>query len=372
MKYNFVCLNCNKTIKPNPNISTCPEPNCEGAFEIVYTNTNTKSPQETLIPLSNILNLTYLGQGNTPIVRLNTLSDNFGINNIYAKLEYMNPTGSFKDRGSAMMISALSEFGINEIVEDSSGNAGASISAYSAYSKIKSHIFVPENAPKNKVSQIQLYGSIVHKIPGPRDNSTIAAIKYSEENSIAYSSHNLSPFFIEGTKSFGHEIIKHFNDKQPDHILFPVGNGSLLIGSYKAYEEIKKINPNIKIPKHHGIQTESISPIIEIFSNNKWYPEQAKSTIANGIAILNPPRKYQSVNVIKKTNGKGIKVSDESILKWQKELARKDGIFAEITSAAVLSGLDELIKQKIILSDENVLLPITGFGLKDPPKDLFN
>ena len=372
MKYIFVCLNCNKSIKPNPHILTCPEPNCNGVFEIVYTNINTKSPQETLIPLSNISNLTDLGQGNTPIVRLNTLSYDLGINNIYAKLEYMNPTGSFKDRGSAMMISALTEFGINEIVEDSSGNAGASISAYSACSKIKSHIFVPENSPKNKVAQIQLYGSIVHKIPGPRDNAAIAAIKYSEENSIPYSSHNLSPFFIEGTKSFGHEVIEYFNNKQPDHILFPVGNGSLLIGSYKAYEEIKKINPNIKIPKHHGIQTESIPPIIEIFSNNTWSPEQAKTTLANGIAILNPPRKYQSVNVMKKTNGQGIKVSDESILKWQKKLAKKDGIFAEITSAAVLSGLDKLIKQKIILPGDNVLLPITGFGLKDPPKDLFN
>ena len=372
MKYKFVCLNCKKSIKPNPHISNCPQPHCEGAFEIVYTNRNTKSSQETIIPLLNISNLTNLGQGNTPIVRLNTLSNDLGIKNIYAKLEYMNPTGSFKDRGSAMMISTLKEFGINEIVEDSSGNAGASISAYSAYSKMKSHIFVPEDAPKNKVSQIQLYGSIVHKIPGPRDNSAMAAIKYSKENSIPYSSHNLSPYFIEGTKSFGHEVINHFNDKQPDHILFPVGNGSLLIGSYKAYEERKKINPDIKIPKHHAIQTESIPPIIEIFSNNNWSPEQAKPTLANGIAILNPPRKYQSADVIKKTNGQGIKVSDQSILDWQKELAKKDGIFAEITSAAIFSGLEKLIKQKSILPGDDVLLPITGFGLKDPPKDLFN
>ena len=372
MKYKFVCLNCKKSIKPNPNISTCPQPRCEGAFDIVYTNRNANSLQEVMIPLLNISNLTNLGQGNTPIVRLNTLSNHLGIKNIYAKLEYMNPTGSFKDRGSAMMISALNEFGINEIVEDSSGNAGASISAYSAYSKMKSHIFVPEDAPKNKVSQIQLYGSIVHKIPGSRDNSAIAAIKYSKENSIPYSSHNLSPYFIEGTKFFGHEVINHFNDKQPDHILFPVGNGSLLIGSYKAYEERKKINPDIKIPKHHAIQTESIPPIIEIFSDNNWSPEQAKPTLANGIAILNPPRKYQSADVIKKTNGQGIKVSDESILDWQKKLAKKDGIFAEITSAAIFSGLEKLIKQKIILPGDDVLLPITGFGLKDPPKDLFN
>ena len=148
MKYKFVCLNCKKSIKPNPHISTCPQPRCEGAFDIVYTSQNTNSPHETLNPLLNISNLTNLGQGNTPIVRLNTLSNDLGIKNIYAKLEYMNPTGSFKDRGSAMMISALNEFGINEIVEDSSGNAGASISAYSAYSKMKSHIFVPEDAPK--------------------------------------------------------------------------------------------------------------------------------------------------------------------------------------------------------------------------------
>ena len=365
MKHKFKCLNCQTTINPDPHITVCQQKGCENeAFEIVYTNRDSNTSQEIPIPLSNNLNLINLGQGNTPIIRLNSISSDFELN-IFAKLEYMNPTGSFKDRGSSMMISALKEFGISEIVEDSSGNAGASISAYSAYSKIQSHIFVPDNAPKNKISQIELYGSKVHKIPGPRDNSTIAAIEYSNKNSIPYSSHNLSPYFLEGTKSFGYEVINFFNQNELHHILFPVGNGSLLIGSYKAYTEIGN---NINIPKHHAIQTENIRPIVNMYKNLKWSVDDGLPTIANGIAILDPPRKIQATNVVNFTNGTAITVSDEQIIEWQIKLAQKEGVFAELTSCAIFAALEKLISTKIIKNKETVLLPITGFGLKDPPR----
>ena len=364
MKYRFQCLNCQNQITPDPHVITCNESGCNNeVLEIVYTNKNDITSSQYSIPLSKPSNLINLGQGNTPIIKLNTLSKELNLD-IFAKLEYMNPTGSFKDRGSSMMISALKEFGINQIVEDSSGNAGASISAYSAYSKITSHIFVPKNAPKNKVAQIELYGSKVYKINGPRDNATKAAIKYSNENSIPYSSHNLSPFFIEGTKSFGYEVISFFKKNQPDHILFPVGNGSLIIGSYNAYKENRD---QISIPKHHAIQTENISPIVFENKNIKWKPEDWVPTIANGIAILDPPRKRQSSNIINITNGSAATVSEQEILEWQIKLAECEGIFAEITASAIFAALRNMKLNKIIKNKETILLPITGFGLKDPP-----
>ena len=364
MEYRFQCLNCQNQIDPNPHIITCKESGCNnGVFKIVYTNKFDIASSMPIIPLCKPSNLINLGQGNTPIIKLNTLSNELNLN-IYAKLEYMNPTGSFKDRGSAMMISALKEFGINQIVEDSSGNAGASISAYSAYSKMKSHIFVPENAPKNKVAQIELYGSKVYKISGPRDNATKAAIKYSNEQSIPYSSHNLSPFFIEGTKTFGYEVIEFFKKNQPDHILFPVGNGSLIIGSYNAYKEN---NDKIPMPKHHAVQTENISPIVFENKNLEWKPEDWIPTIANGIAILDPPRKKQSSKIIDNTNGSAVTVTEQEILNWQIKLAKDEGIFAEITASATFASLEKLKQNNIIKNNDKILLPITGFGLKDPP-----
>ena len=366
MKYKFQCLKCQNKFDPNPLLITCNETSCYNeVFEIVYTTNSNNTALEPLIPLLDSVNLINMGQGNTPIIKLNSLSKEFDLN-IYAKLEYMNPTGSFKDRGSSMMISALREFGIKEIVEDSSGNAGASISAYSAFSKLKSHIFVPENAPKNKVAQIELYGSKIYKIPGPRDNATESAIKFSKQNSLPYSSHNLSPYFIEGTKSFGYEVINFFKNEQPNHIIFPVGNGSLLIGSYKAYKET---NQNINIPKHHAIQSANLSPIVFEYEKLKWTPENWTPTIANGIAILNPPRVKQSALVVSNTKGSAISVRDEEIIDWQIQLAQKEGIFAEITASATFAAIKKMQKNNIIKNKESVLIPITGFGLKDPPKN---
>lgn len=365
MKYKFVCLNCKKSIKPNPHISTCPQPRCEGAFDIVYTSQNTNSLHETLNPLLNISNLTNLGQGNTPIVRLNTLSNDLGIKNIYAKLEYMNPTGSFKDRGSAMMISALNEFGINEIVEDSSGNAGASLAAYASRVGIKAHIFVSENAPKSKLLQIQSYGAIIHKICGSRNKVEREALSFVKKNNLIYASHSRSPYFLEGMKTFSYELINNFInlDKFPDHIVFPVGNGSLLIGVWKGLEELVALGELKKIPKLHCIQPELVMPVVNKFNNNE-YIVSANETIASGASVEKPFRMNQIIDAIRCTDGGAIGVSEKDILNSYTHLSQVEGIFAEPTSALALAGTKLLVDSGVIAAADSVLIPITGIGLK--------
>ena len=166
-------------------------------------------------------------KGARKIVKLEKIGEKLGLNNIYGKLEFISPTGSFKDRGSVLVVNIAKKENIRDFVEDSSGNAGASLSAYAALGKIKAHIFVPETACKGKVDQISIFGSELHKISGPRENSTIEAKLFAKKNNIPYLSHNLSPYFSEGMKSFAYEINESIGSI--DHMIFPTGNGSLLL-----------------------------------------------------------------------------------------------------------------------------------------------
>ena len=159
-----------------------------------------------------------LGEGDTPIVPLPQMGQNlWRIANLFAKLEFMNPTGSFKDRGTAAMLSVAVEHGVSEVVEDSSGNAGASVSAYAARAGIKAHVFAPSTAPQAKLGQIRVYDARTHAVPGPREASTDAAIQYQRENGLVYASHNLSPYFVEGAKTFAYEVAAQMS-LPPDHI----------------------------------------------------------------------------------------------------------------------------------------------------------
>ena len=146
-----------------------------------------------------------------------------------------------------MMLSMLKQMKVQDIVEDSSGNAGGSISAYSSRAGINAHIFVPESAPKPKVDQIKIYGAQTYSIAGTRDETTIAAEKFVREKKFAYASHNLNPYFIEGTKFAGYEIYDYFKNDMPDHIIIPVGNGSLYIGIWKALKELENSGLSFKV-----------------------------------------------------------------------------------------------------------------------------
>ena len=189
------------------------------------------------VPFHSTSPTVTLGEGGTPLVALPSVEDAIGGVRVIAKLEFMNPTGSFKDRGTATMLSVAMEHGVRAVVEDSSGNAGASVSAYAARAGIAAHVFAPESAPEAKLGQIRVYEAETHPTPGPREASTEAAVEFQRQHGMVYASHNLSPYFVEGTKTFVYEIATQMATA-PDHIVIPVGNGSLLLGAWKAYREL--------------------------------------------------------------------------------------------------------------------------------------
>ena len=356
------CAQCAISLCVDMTTLSCPD--CACPLEVDYPNHDYSSAMPPMPVPKRFLDSATLGEGNTPIVDLPSVASQLGIQSLDAKLEYINPTGSFKDRGTAVVIAAAKQDGVTEVVEDSSGNAGASVSAYAARAGMKAHIFAPSSAPQAKLRQIVAYGAQVHSIPGPREATTAAAVKYAAEHSLVYASHVLSPYFVEGTKLFAYEIFHQSGASIPKHIVMPVGNGSLLLGALKGFSELKRGGHIAEIPRLHAVQAKNVMPIVAAFQGLTDPPPIA-TTVAGGIAVGTPARLEEIVTAIKTTDGTATAVDEEKILPWRDTLAQTEGIYAEPTSAAAFAGLAQLVEQGIIPPDERALVPITGFGLKD-------
>jgi threonine synthase len=361
----FSCTVCPVEVAAGPRVLRCPD--CASPLLVDYGQSGplVRSESGSPLPLKEPGSVISLGEGGTPLIALPDLSSQLGLGRLTAKLESSNPTGSFKDRGMSVMLGALGEHGEKAFVEDSSGNAGASAAAHAARAGMVAHVFVPESAPAGKIAQIAVYGATVHIVPGARERATEAAQDFVAESGLAYANHNLSPYFIEGTKSFAHELIGRVGDTVPDHIVVPVGNGSLFIATHLALIELQSAGRVTRLPKLHAVQARAAMPIVAAFRSESWSPEPGAVTIAGGIASADPPRKAQILAALQETNGTPVAVGDEEITHWRSALARREGVYAESTSAAAFAGLEKLIETGAIQKGDAVLVPITGSGLKE-------
>ncbi|MER3449449.1 MAG: threonine synthase [Chloroflexota bacterium] len=300
-----------------------------------------------------------LGEGNTPVVDLPRAAARVGLGRVRTKLELSNPTGSFKDRGAWLLVGAARTLGAAEVVEDSSGNAGAAVAAYAARAGLKAYIFVPADTPPAKLAQARAYGAQVVAVPGPREAATQAAVNFAREKGLFYASHNRSPFFTEGMVGFGEELLRL--DPPPTDIVVPVGNGSLVAGIWLAYRRAGRWPPRI-----HGVQAEGCAPLAEAWERGLPEPVSVSPgpTVAGGIRVERPPRGAQVLGMVRASGGSMVKVADTDILDWAGFLSEKEGIFAEPTSAAAFAGLARLIRLGRLGVGADVLVPVTGSGLK--------
>ena len=364
----FQCFQCHSQCPADMTTLECSS--CRSPLDVFYetpmATLDTKVSMQPLMPepFHDSSSRITLGEGNTPVVALDKAGAILNSERLFGKLEFLNPTGSFKDRGTATLISVAVEYGVTEIVEDSSGNAGASVAAYSARAGIKAHIFAPAGAPPSKIRQIQVYGAEAHLIDGPREAATDAAVEFYKSNGLLYASHNLSPYFVEGTKSFAYEVFEQFPDGLPDHIVMPVGNGSLFIGAWKGFQELKAAGYISRIPTLHCVQAQAVRPIVDAFLD-KSTTNEGQTTVAGGISVGNPPRLSQVVDIVRTSGGQALAVSEADILRWHALLSSTEGVYCEPTSAAAFAGAEALIKLGLIKKEETTLIPVTGFGLKD-------
>lgn len=360
-QFTFRCTGCGREEPPSVHVLQCAE--CGEPFEIEYLSP--PHAQAPRIPLHRPESQLSLGEGGTPAIRLPRVGQAYGLARLWAKLEFIAPTGSFKDRGTSVLISAAVEQGIHEFAEDSSGNAGASLSAYAASAGLAAHMFVPASAAAGKKAQIQIFGAELYEIEGPRSAATEAARRFVQERGAVWLSHNMSPYFSEGMKSFAFEIADDHR-LAPQHVVFPVGNGSLIIGAWHGYQELVAAGRVSRIPKLHAVQAEAVAPVVAEVQSRPWNDEMIQATVAGGIAVSHPPRLKQIVGAVAGSGGTAVAVDEGAILHWRHKVAAEEGVFMENTSAAAFAGLERLVATGVIRPGEEVLVAVTGSGLKEP------
>jgi len=299
-----------------------------------------------------------LGEGWTPLV-----THEWHGCNTHFKLEFTMPTGSFKDRGMTVMVSYLKNHGIEHVLEDSSGNAGASLSAYAAAAGMRCRILVPETASYPKIAQIAACGADVLTIRGSRQDVADAALRMSSE--IFYASHNWVPFFVEGTKTLAYEVWEQLGFKAPDNVITPLGYGSSVLGCVRGFDELLRNREIDRLPCIFGIQAENCAPYYAAYAagGDTLVPTEIKSTVAEGIASSKPTRVREVLTGVRQSGGAIVAVSESEIITALRDLARK-GIYVEPTSAAGVAGLTRLVASGLIKPRDTTVMVLTGSGLK--------
>ena len=249
-------------------------------------------------------------------------------------MESLNPTGSYKDRGSTTLVSHLKERGIPYAVEDSSGNAGASFAAYCAKGSIRCKVFVPESASGPKRTQIEMFGAELVRIPGPRAEATKAVINEVKKG-VVYGSHAYMPFGLPGIATIAYEIVEQLGEV-PSRIIAPVGHGGLLYGIMRGFESMECSGFITKQPFYVGVQSENCAPITRGFESRKLIPEviEAGETIAEGVKVTNPVRGEAILSRMQHGKGIMVKVSEIDLRRAYQQLALL-GIYCEPTSSLV-------------------------------------
>jgi len=285
---------------------------------------------------------------------------------VMVKCDYTMPTGSYKDRGAALLISHLKAIGVEEAVEDSSGNAGAAMAAYAARAGMRLKVFCPASASPGKLAQIERYGAELVPVQGPRPKATEALLEHVESTGAFYASHLWHPFFIEGIKTLAFEIAESGNWKVPDWVLCPVGAGSILLGLFKGFTELQQAGVISAMPRLAAIQAEHVSPVFAAFTNGTERVALATNpqpTLAEGIALPRPVRDREVLEAIASTQGTVVAVSEAEI-KTGTEVLGEAGFYVEPTAAVVQPALDRLLKTGQINASDSVVLVLSGHGLK--------
>lgn len=359
----FRCTNCGQSY-PTSAFPYCCE-KCGGLFDyqdpIPYDPVQpARSGRRSIeryrrsFPLPADVDFISLGEGDTPLISHRIFS-----REIFFKCEHLNPTGSFKDRGSAVLVSALIAAGIKEVIEDSSGNAGASLAAYAARAGIQASIYVPESASGPKRSQIGAYGAQVVQIPGPR-SATARAVQREAERDVVYASHAYLPHGIAGIATIAFEIAEQLKGS-PGTVIAPVGHGTLLLGLHRGFQALQSAGEIDRIPVLVGVQASACAPLCAAFTGgvSGLYTISEGETVAEGVRIIQPLRGDAILQAIAESEGKMIAVDEEKILKGRDALARI-GLYVEPTSALVICVLEEVLET----CPDPIVLILTGSGFK--------
>lgn len=359
-----VCLGCRRPYPSEGLPYRCPS--CGGLFD--YTNSWTFEPTAVdparpgIFRYQRVLGLppeagpVSLGEGDTPLVWARA----FG-REVAFKCEFLNPTGSFKDRGSAVIAAWLKARRVEEAVEDSSGNAGASFAAYAARAGLRARIFIPASASGPKRAHIAACGADLVPVPGSRADVS-EAVRRVADGGIVYASHAALPFNLPGYATAAYEIFAQLGGRMPGAVIVPVGQGGLLVGLWRGFEALRVANvERIELPKMVGVQARACAPLWVRFRYGEEALVQAAEnlTLAEGVRVSRPLRGEAVLAAVTDSGGSLFAVDEADILPGRDALARL-GFYVEPTSALVWSAL----KQAMASLPDPIVVILTGSGYK--------
>lgn len=288
-----------------------------------------------------------LGEGMTPLVQAPAWNAAF-------KLEYVSPTGSFKDRGAAVLVSRAMALGVDRVIDDSSGNAGAAIATYAARAGIDAEIYVPAAAAKSKIRAIERTGARIISVEGSREAVTAACVDHVENSDGWYASHAWRPAFYAGTATFAIELAAQRNWSVPDVVVCPVGHGTLLLGAYRGFRSLAEAGWIDAVPRFFAAQAQGYAALLDEVTGET-------NTLADGIQIGSPARLDQLQTVIETTGGHAVAVSEEETRAASERLGQA-GFGVEPTSAVAPPALEILRDDGAVSDDSDVVVPLTGRG----------
>ena len=299
-----------------------------------------------------------MGEGCTPLV-----SHKWGGVPAWFKLEWLSPTGSFKDRGASVMLSILRSQGVTKVLEDSSGNGGAAIAAYAAAGGITAKILVPTSTAQEKTVQMRAYGAEIELIPGTRQDTSDAAERQAA--TVFYAGHNWQPFFLQGTKTLAYELWEDLKFKAPDNVIIPTGAGSNVMGCDIGFGELLRRGEIAGRPRLFAAQPENCAPLHASFvaGSDDLTPVEVRPTIAEGASIAKPVRAREVLAGVRRSGGATVAVSEVEIERALFELSRI-GLYVEPTSAIAGAAFTKLLERGVIQPTETTVLVLTGSGLK--------
>ncbi len=385
-KFQYKCTDCGKEYSQTEVTYLCPACETEnsntkppkGVLKVIYDYKNLASVGSTkqvfehlkenefidLLPINDKDNSPKLKVGGTPLYKYDKFNRKKLPFNLYLKDDSQNPTYSFKDRASYLVSAYAKENGIDTIVAASTGNAGSSLAGICASQNQKAIIMVPEAAPLAKLTQIVMYGATIIPVKGTYDDAFDLSIKASKKYGWYNRNTAFNPLTIEGKKTVSYELFDQLNQTTPDRVFVPVGDGVIISGVYKGFEDLFMLGLIDKMPVIVAVQSEG-SDNLSRNINNVDFEMHPSNTIADSISVDIPRNFYMAKQFIEKYKGEFLTVSDNEILAASKELSKNTGLFAEPAAATAFAGMLNYMNNNKLQDNTSNIVLLTGSGLKD-------
>jgi threonine synthase len=378
------CVICQRSYSPDEVQYTCPTCGEAGTLDILYdygalskeyrrenavdTQTLSMWRYRTLLPLKPDSSVPPLRVGWTPLYETPRMAAKLGVARAWVKDDGVNPTGSLKDRASALVVAKAMEQGISTISTASTGNAAAALAGVCASVGLQPLIFVPATAPEAKIAQLLVYGAKVLLIEDTYDTAFDLCMALSQQEGWYCRNTGVNPFTTEGKKTIAFEMAEQFHWNVPDVVVVSVGDGNIIAGVYKGFYDLRELGWIERIPRLIGVQSETSAPLVHAWENglagHQMQPTEADS-IADSIVAGLPRDRVKALRAVRETNGVFVAVSDTKILEALPEFAQLSGVFAEPAAAAAYAGARKAVEEGFIVPSETVLILSTGNGLKD-------